>query len=352
MSDVVGLGDEQTMILEMAAEFAERELATGAVAADRGGALADGLLANLAEQGLLAIALPEDAGGAGVGLLAALLATEQLARRCPSAAYASSQLALGVALPLAAYGGEAGVALAGEVAMGERAAALAIADGEPAATLEGGALAGVKRGAVGCGELALALVSAGGALVTAEAGSFTAGEADDRLGLRAATSRTITLAGPAGLTLALPAGGLDEALAPARLGLAAVAVGVAAAAREAATRHAQEREQFGVPIARFGAVGDHLGSSLIEERAARAMLVEAARAHEAGQPIALAANAALSFASRIALAAADRGVQVHGGGGFCRDYPAERHYRDAQQCALELGGEVRARKAVADLLLA
>jgi alkylation response protein AidB-like acyl-CoA dehydrogenase len=355
------LDDETKMILEMVHELAQRELAPDAAAVDRAGMLPATRLRTLAEQGLLAIALPESAGGAGAGLLAACLAIDTLARACPATAFVTSQIALGVAWPLATAGGAAGLQLAAQIASGQLLAVPATEEPERAAHSrttrahaldDGWHVVGHKCSVVEASraQLLLVVASDGGehALYPVAAAASTV-RSEDLLGLRGAGMGVVAIdASSAGPRLA----GADDLLGPSRLGLAAVCTGIASAALVAARAHARARVQFGEPIGHFGAVANMLGESALETLAARALIVQVARLYDAGHPAPARAHGALRYATQVALAAADRAVQVHGGGGFCRDYPVERLYRDAQQAALELGGALDAGARFASAYLA
>ncbi len=366
------LTDEERMIQEMARELAQRELAEDAARADREGRLPAERIAQLAESGLFGIALPAEAGGAGAGLAAACLAIEELAVGCPATAYLLAQQSLCGAWVCWAHGNEVlrerlvpALIEGGEIlapALGERGdqalarlpAVVARAEG-PSRRLTG-SKAPVPFGAYATHVLVAA--REGDALfacVIPRPASLSPVDLDP-LGLRATRPQAFALddarADPAhALGIDSPTA-LAAALAPFRLGLAMVALGVAQAALAVARKHVGERRQFGQPIARFGAVSAMLADSEIERLAARAFVLETARAIDAGEPSRLAAAAAKRLATGAALRAADRAIQVHGGYGYCRDYGVERHYRDAQQLELELGSGEEHRALVARELLA
>jgi alkylation response protein AidB-like acyl-CoA dehydrogenase len=121
-----------------------------------------------------------------------------------------------------------------------------------------------------------------------------------------------------------------EALDAGRLGIAACAVGLAQAALDYACAYAQEREQFGRPIAEFQGLGFLLADLATQVSAARALLLSAARLKDAGRPFSIEAAKAKLFATDTAMRVTTDAVQVLGGAGYVRDHPAERWFREAK----------------------
>jgi len=121
-----------------------------------------------------------------------------------------------------------------------------------------------------------------------------------------------------------------KVLDKARLNIAAVCVGVAERMLADALRYAIERHQFGRPIAEFQLVQAMLADCRTEIYAARCMVLDAARRHDAGERIATEASCCKYFASEMCGRVADRAVQIHGGAGYMADYGIERFYRDVR----------------------
>ena len=115
-----------------------------------------------------------------------------------------------------------------------------------------------------------------------------------------------------------------------RIGIAAQAVGIAQAAFEAARAYALERRQFGRPIAEFGAIQAKLADMATEIDAARLLVLRAAWLRDRGEPHGAAGAKAKLFASAVARRASGEAIQVLGGYGYTREFPAERLYRDAK----------------------
>jgi acyl-CoA dehydrogenase len=115
-----------------------------------------------------------------------------------------------------------------------------------------------------------------------------------------------------------------------RLGIAAACVGFAERIIDEMVAYATSRRQFGSPIAEFQLVQAMIADSRTEAYAARCMVLETARAKDAGVDIGTEASCCKLFASEMVGRVADRNVQIHGGSGYISDYAAERHYRDVR----------------------
>jgi len=122
-----------------------------------------------------------------------------------------------------------------------------------------------------------------------------------------------------------------------RIGIASQAIGIGQASIEAATAYMKEREAFGGPIARFQGLQFMIADSVMEVDAARQLTWRAARMKDAGQRYVKEAAMAKLYASEAAVRAADRGLQIHGGAGYSRDFPVERYWRDAKITAIYEG---------------
>jgi len=121
-----------------------------------------------------------------------------------------------------------------------------------------------------------------------------------------------------------------KVLDKARLNIAAVCVGVAERMLQDALRYAMERRQFGRPVAEFQLVQAMLADCRTEIFAARSMVLESARKHDAGERIGTEASCCKYFASEMCGRVADRAVQIHGGAGYMAEYGIERFYRDVR----------------------
>jgi alkylation response protein AidB-like acyl-CoA dehydrogenase len=162
------------------------------------------------------------------------------------------------------------------------------------------------------------------------------GKHEDKLGLRASNTVPLTFEDcrvPADALLGVEGGGFKiamMALDGGRIGIASQAIGIATAALEEATAYANQRAQFGRPIGDFQAIQWMLADSKTELDAARLLALRAASLKEAKRPFSREAAMAKLFASEAANRICDRCVQIHGGYGYVRDFPAERHLRDVR----------------------
>jgi butyryl-CoA dehydrogenase len=175
-------------------------------------------------------------------------------------------------------------------------------------------------------------------VVVAERGckGFVVGELEDLCGMRANPVSSIrlydclvpreNLLGRPGQGLAIGLAALDAG----RIGIAAQALGIAQAALEESVRYANQRQQFGVPLARHQAIQTMIADMATQTDAARMMVYRAASLRDQGAPVSLAAAQAKLFASEAACAVTDLAVQIHGGYGYSKAYAVERYYRDAR----------------------
>jgi hypothetical protein len=138
-----------------------------------------------------------------------------------------------------------------------------------------------------------------------------------------------------------------------RIGIAALSVGLAQGAYEAALSYAKERRQFGQPIATFQAIRWKLADLYTKIEAARLLTYRAASMKDEGVlRTSLESSMAKLYASEVAVRAAEEGVQIHGGYGFVKDYPAEKYFRDVKLCTIGEGTSEIQRLVIARQLLA
>jgi alkylation response protein AidB-like acyl-CoA dehydrogenase len=136
-----------------------------------------------------------------------------------------------------------------------------------------------------------------------------------------------------------------------RIGIAALAVGLAQGAYEAARAYAFVRKQFGQAIGTFQSIRAKLVDGALRVEAARLLTYRAAALKDAGQPTTLAAAMAKLYSSEIAVRVAEDGVQIHGGYGFVKDYPAEKFFRDVKLTTIGEGTSEIQRLVIARQLL-
>ena len=195
-------------------------------------------------------------------------------------------------------------------------------------------------------------------LVPADAEGLSVGDPEEKLGLRASDTVSLTFDGvrvPDRYRLTEPGRGLAAALSVlngGRVGIAAQAVGLGQAALDEALEYAAEREQFDRPIGEFQSVRHTLAEMHTQVQAGRLLTREAARRMDAGEGDArLAASAAKCFASEAAVDVTADAVQVHGGAGYTTDHPVEQFYRDATVTTIYEGTTQIQKNVIADRLL-
>lgn len=358
---------EQRAIRDLAREFADGEIAPHAAEWDRHGAFDRGVLDSLARLGFLGMLTPERYGGLELDLPTYLVAFEELARGDAALALTLHIQNGPVPYVLMAHGtGEQKSAWLPELASGARIAGFALSEAgagsDPgsmtttARRTDGGwTISGAKKWVTNGGLADVMLVFArtgdaasgrnqiGAFLVDTAAPGYRVGRRERTMGLRASETVEVELGDVhvgADRLVGDPAAGLGyalEALDLGRLGIGAQAVGIAAAALEHAIGYARERWQFGRPIAAFGAIRSKLAVMATRIAAARALVMEGARAWEARDALAtetlpVTARSAMAklMASETAGLVTEEAVRIFGGYGFMREYPVEKLMRDAK----------------------
>ena len=340
-------------------EFAAREMAPHVMAWDEAQAFPAELIARLAGLGLLGIQFPDRYGGAGLSAVEYCICIEELARVDPT-----------IALTVAAHNGLAAahIAMFGSeaqrqrwltpLARGEFLGAWALTEpdaGSDAGSLrtrarrdgDGWILDGTKTFTTHAGLAGVTVVMAvtdpaarrhGISAFVVERGApgLSAGRKENKLGMRAGTTADTRLDGcrvAGGHLLGREGRGFVDAMAvldAGRIGIAALAVGLAQGAFDAARRHAAERKQFGRTLASFQATQWKLADMATGIDAARLLTYRAAYLKDRGRPTTRESSMAKLYASEVAVRAAGECVQIHGGYGFVKDYPAEKFYRDVK----------------------
>ena len=353
------LTEEQRMIRDLARDFAQAELRPHAARWDEEGYVPDAVLAKMGELGLLGMLVPEEWGGTGSDYFTYALAIEEIAAGCASTAVLMSvQNGLGCGCILS-WGSEAQKRRwLPDAASGRAYVCFCLTEphaGSEAnnlrtrAALAGGTwkLNGTKQFVTGGKRARYAIVFAvtdpdlgkkglSAFVVPADAPGFVPQKLEDKLGIRGSDTCAILLEdcaipedhllGPRGKGLAVALSNLEGG----RIGIAAQAVGIARAALDAAVVYARERAAFGRKIIEHQSIGNLLADMQTRLSAARLMVHHAARLRTAGIPCLAEASQAKLFASESAEWIASKAIQIHGGYGYLRDYPVERHYRDAR----------------------
>jgi alkylation response protein AidB-like acyl-CoA dehydrogenase len=374
------LTDEQELLRRSIREFAETELRPHVMEWDEAQHFPRELLPKFAELGLMGIQFPEEYGGAAMSAVDYCICIEELARVDPS-----------VCLSVAAHNGlgAAHIFMFGSeeqkrtylrpLASGEKLAAWGLTESSSGsdagamrttATRDGDAwvLNGSKQfithGRYGDLIVVMAVTnkergSRGISAFVVERGTpgFRAGKKEDKLGMRASETSEVIFENcrvPAAQMIGAEGQGFINALQvldAGRIGIAALSVGLAEGAYEAARRYAFERRQFGQPIGTFQSIRAKLVDNATRIEAARLLTYRAAALKDAGQRMSLEAAMAKLYSSEIAVRAAEDGVQIHGGYGFVKDYPAEKYFRDVKLTTIGEGTSEIQRLVIARQLL-
>jgi hypothetical protein len=194
-------------------------------------------------------------------------------------------------------------------------------------------------------------------IVEAGTPGMTPGKKEDKLGMRASETSEVIFENcrvPASQMLGAEGQGFINALQvldAGRIGIAALSVGLAQGAYEAARSYAFQRKQFGQPIGTFQSIRAKLVDNATRIEAARLLTYRAAAMKDAGQRTTVEAAMAKLYSSEIAVRVAEDGVQIHGGYGFVKDYPAEKYFRDVKLTTIGEGTSEIQRLVIARQLL-
>jgi butyryl-CoA dehydrogenase len=353
------LSDEQKMIQAVARDFAEKEVRPIADAIDREARFPRETVRRMGELGLMGIAVPEAYSGSGGDTVAYALALEEVARACASHAVIMSVNNSLYCDPVLKYGTEeqkqrflqpfaSGLRL-GCFSLTEPEAGSDATNQNTLATPDGDGyvLNGRKIFVTSGREADVALIFAqtdrakahhGISAFLVEKGTpgFSVVKTEDKLGIRASDTAEFLFEncrvevanrlGEEGQGFKIAMASLDGG----RIGIAAQALGIATAAYEASVTYARERKSFGVPIGQHQMVQWMLADMATGIEAARLLTWRAAWLKDGGMPFGTASAMAKLFASETAMRVATDAVQVHGGYGFIKEYPVERHFRDAK----------------------
>ena len=372
--------EEQELLRRTVREFAETEIGPHVMEWDEAQQFPMELLSKLASLGLTGITYPEEFGGAGMSTVEYCICIEEIARVCPA-----------IALSVAAHNGlcTAHISIFGNDAQkqqylprlvrGEVLGAWGLTEagaGSDAAGMRttavrqgncwvlNGSKAFITHGRVGGVMVVIAITDRGKGhrgisafIVEHGTPGMSAGKKENKLGMRASDTSEVVFENcriPVAHLLGEEGQGFIntlQVLDSGRIGIAALSVGLAQGAYEAARSYAKERRQFGQPIASFQAIQWKLADNATRIEAARWLTYRAAYLKDRGARTTKESSIAKLFASEIAVKAADDGVQIHGGYGFVKDYPAEKYFRDVKLLTIGEGTSEIQRLVIARQLL-
>jgi alkylation response protein AidB-like acyl-CoA dehydrogenase len=373
------LSEEEELFRATVREFAETEIGPHVHDMDEAAQFRPDLLPKMFGLGLMGIEVPERFGGAGGSFFLAVLAIEELARVDASAAiYVDVHNTL-VNNAMLRWGNEEqqnrylprmctellGAFALSEPASGSDAFALETRAEDKGSHWE---LTGRKFWITNGGEAGLFLVFANsdfskgykgitGFIVERDYPGFSVGKKENKLGIRASSTTELILEkcrvpkenvlGPVGLGYKTAIETLNEG----RIGIGAQMIGVAEGALAAASKYVKERRQFGKAIGDFQGVQFQLGQMYTELEAARLLVYNAARLKDAGHPFLREAAMAKLYSSQMADRTTSQCLELFGGYGYSKEYPAEKYYRDAKIGTIYEGTSNMQLQTIAKLVL-
>jgi alkylation response protein AidB-like acyl-CoA dehydrogenase len=374
------LSDEQQQLKKSVREFAEREIAPNVMKWDEAGEFPLCIVKELGKLGFLGMIFPPDYAGAGMGYVEYVIAIEELSRVDGS-----------VGIIVAAHTSLCSnhIFLAGneaqkrkyicKLATGEFIGAWGLTEPSSGSDAGSARMTAKRRGnswvlngtktfctnghyadvmvVIAVTDRAAKTHGLSAFVVEKDAKGFRPGKKENKLGLRASDTAEMIFEDcviPAENLLGKEGDGFIDAmrvLDGGRISIAALSLGMAQGAYEAALNYSKERKQFGKAIGEFQAIQWKLADMATEIDAARLLTMRAASMKDAGMKTTLESSMAKLYASEVAVRCANEGVQIHGGYGFIKDYPAEKYYRDVKLCTIGEGTSEIQRLVIARQLL-
>ena len=353
------LNEQQIMIRDLCRQIADEKIRPIAAEFDKEDKFPTEIIKDLAKADLFGIFVPEEYGGMGISVLSLCIATEELSKACGGIAVCYAASALGT-FPIILFGTDAQKKkYLPDLANGKKIAAFGLT--EPAAGSDASAiqttakkdgnyyiLNGTKHFITNGGDAETYTVIAmtdrsrgarGASAFIVEKGTpgFTFGKKEDKMGIRASSTRELVftdckipkenLLGKEGLGFIVTMKTFDMS----RPGVAAQAVGIAQGALDAAIKYSKERKQFERAISTFQGIQWMIADMATQIEAARALVYSVARMVDNGcKDVGKESAMAKLFASDVAMRVTTDAVQIFGGYGYMKDYPAEKYMRDAK----------------------
>jgi alkylation response protein AidB-like acyl-CoA dehydrogenase len=360
------VSENQQMVGQMAKDFAEKYIRPHVMEWDEAQHFPAELFKKLGELGMMSVFVPEQYGGSGFGYFEYVTVIQEIAKVCGSiglSVAAHNSLCTGHIL---AFGDEAqkskwlpklataewlgawGLTEANSGSDAMRMGTTAVLDGDyyiingAKNWITHGKSSGVAVVMVRTGEIG---DSKGISTLVVERGTpgFSAGKKENKLGMRASETTEMIFDNcrvPIENLLGKEGEGFKQAmkvLDGGRISIAALSLGIAKGAFEAAVAYAKERHQFGQPIANFQGISFKLADMATEIEAAELLLMQAADLKNKHLPVIKQSAMAKYFASEVAVRTATEAVQIFGGYGYTKDFPVEKYYRDAKLCTIGEG---------------
>ena len=374
------LTDEQQQLRKTVRDFAEREILPHVMEWDEACTFPLETVKELGRLGLMGVIFPAELGGSGLGYVEYVIAIEELSRvdgsvgiivaahtsLCSNHLYiAGSDAQIKRYLPKLATGewiGAWGLTEPGSGSDAGSARMTAVRKGD--CWVLNGTKTFITNGHYADVAVVLAVTDKtagthGLSAFVVEKGTkgFRAGKKENKLGLRASDTSELIFEDcciPAQNLVGKEGDGFIDAmrvLDGGRISIAALGLGMAQGAYESALKYSKQRKQFGQPISEFQAIQWKLADMATEIDAARLLTMRSAAMKDAGEKTTLESSMAKLYTSEVAVRCANESVQIHGGYGFIKDYPAEKFYRDVKLCTIGEGTSEIQRLVIARQLL-
>jgi alkylation response protein AidB-like acyl-CoA dehydrogenase len=374
------LSDEQLHLKKMVRDFAQSEIAPNVMKWDEPGTFPLETVKELGKLGLLGIIFPTDYSGAGMGYVEYVIAIEELSRVDGSVGIiVAAHTSLCSNHIFVAGNEEQKRKYIPKLATGEFIGAWGLTEPGSGSDAGGARCTAVRRGnkwvmngtktfitnaryadvvvVIAVTDKTAHTHGLSAFVVDKGTKGFRIGKKEDKLGLRASDTSELIFEDcelPLENLLGHEGEGFVDAmkvLDGGRISIAALGLGMAQGAYDAALSYSKERKQFGKAISEFQAIAFKLADLATEIDAARLLTMRAASMKDAGMKTTLESSMAKLYTSEVAVKAANEGVQIHGGYGFIKDYPAEKFYRDVKLCTIGEGTSEIQRLVIARQLL-
>jgi hypothetical protein len=374
------LNEEQLQLKKSVREFAEREIGPNVMKWDEAGEFPLATIKELGKLGLLGTVFPTEYGGTGMGYIEYVTAIEELSRVDGSVGIiVAAHTSLGSNHIFLGGTEEQKKKYVSKLATGEYIGAWGLTEPSSGSDAGSARMTAVRKGNTWVlngtktfctnGHYADVLVviavtdraahthGLSAFIVEKDAKGFRPGKKENKLGLRASDTAELIFEDcviPAENLLGKEGDGFIDAmrvLDGGRISIAALSLGMAEGAYEAALKYSKQRRQFGKAISEFQAIQWKLADMATEIEAAKLLTFRAASLKDAGSKSTLESSMAKLYASEVAVRCANEGVQIHGGYGFIKDYPAEKFYRDVKLCTIGEGTSEVQRLVIARQLL-
>jgi alkylation response protein AidB-like acyl-CoA dehydrogenase len=374
------LNEEQQQLKRSVREFAEREIAPHVMKWDEAGEFPLATIKELGRMGLMGVIFPPEYGGAGMGYVEYVIAIDELSRVDGSVGIIVAAHTSLCANHIFLVGTEEQKKkYVSRLATGDWIGAWGLTEPSSGSDAGSARMTAVRRGncwvlngtktfctnghyadvlvVVAVTDRAARTHGLSAFIVEKDTKGFRPGKKENKLGLRASDTAELIFEDcviPAENRLGREGDGFIDAmqvLDGGRISIAALSLGMAQGAFEAALRYSKQRKQFGRPISDFQAIQWKLADMATEIDAARLLTMRAASMKDAGLKTTQESSIAKLYASEVAVRCANEGVQIHGGYGFIKDYPAEKFYRDVKLCTIGEGTSEIQRLVIARQLL-